>query len=503
MTPGTAFRSGKTFSAARAAVLLALALAAMLGLAPGARAALFEWEAVAASGVNPGAIATDLAGRVYVPARGSGRVLIYDSARNGNRLLASIGENVLQDPVAVAVDNRLNIYVADGSRDVVVTFGPYVAGTAYRGTTGVSGGALGSFRQPVAMTTDYEPRLYVAEQGNQRVQALDPARGELGALFAFGVADPAPFGPPAGVAIDGGNRFFVSSSGGVRFYDSRGAFAGQVVGVGSAPGQVNDAKGLATDAPGRLLVADSGNNRIDFFNSAAGGFASIGEYGLAGAGAEQFNSPSSLATAPGAMLYVADAGNNRVVRLRYDDEDRDGALDGVDNCRGLANTDQLDHDGDGAGDACEDDDDGDGIPDAQDPCPLTNALRDLNRDGCADPVTSSVKPKNRAVFRSGAGPARISGRARGDSVGVRRVLVAVGRREGSRCGWWSARRDRFVRGFCARPRYVRARGAGRWWLNVSRRAFTSGDYSIHAVAVQRVTGAVERDRSAKARFRSR
>lgn len=485
-----------------AAAVLLCASTLALALAPRARAAQFEWEAVAATGLNPGAIATDLAGRVYVPGRGSGRVLILDSARNGNRPLASIGEGLLQDPAAVAVDNRLNIYVADAARDVVVIFGPYVTGAAYRGTDGASGGALGRFSQIVAMTTDYEPRLYAAEQGNQRIQALDPARGELGTLFAFGVADPAPFGPPAGVAIDRSGRFFVSSAVGVRHFDSRGAFGGQIAAGGSGAGQVSGAKGLSVDGPGRLLVADSGNNRVSFFNSAAAGFAPLGEFGVAGGGNGQFSGPSSLATAPGALLYVADAGNGRVVRLRYDDDDRDGALDGADNCVGLANGDQLNHDGDAAGDACDDDDDGDGLPDAQDPCPLTNALRDLNRDGCADPVTSSVRPRNRSVVGSGDGPVRISGRARGDSVGVRRVLVSIGLRDGSECFWWSARHKRFALGSCARPRYARARGTTRWRLNVARSAFTAGGhYTVRARAVQRVTGTVERDVGPKTRFR--
>lgn len=48
------------------------------------------------------------------------------------------------------------------------------------------------------------------------------------------------------------------------------------------------------------------------------------------------------------------------------DGDGDGAIDSEDNCPGLHNPDQLDIDGDGAGDVCDTDDDGDGIPDELD-----------------------------------------------------------------------------------------------------------------------------------------
>ncbi|MCA9559068.1 MAG: thrombospondin type 3 repeat-containing protein, partial [Myxococcales bacterium] len=69
-----------------------------------------------------------------------------------------------------------------------------------------------------------------------------------------------------------------------------------------------------------------------------------------------------------------------------DDVDGDGAANGVDNCRDVANPDQTDTDRDGRGDACDDDDDGDGVADGEDGCPLDrdpNQL-DLDEDGQGD-----------------------------------------------------------------------------------------------------------------------
>ena len=50
------------------------------------------------------------------------------------------------------------------------------------------------------------------------------------------------------------------------------------------------------------------------------------------------------------------------------DTDNDGVNDDDDNCKFVANADQLDTDLDGLGDTCDSDDDGDGILDAQDNC---------------------------------------------------------------------------------------------------------------------------------------
>lgn len=64
-------------------------------------------------------------------------------------------------------------------------------------------------------------------------------------------------------------------------------------------------------------------------------------------------------------------------RLYY----RDGVQDGLDNCPNLANSDQLDVDNDGKGDACDDDIDGDGIPNLEDNCPLVPNSNQLDSNG--------------------------------------------------------------------------------------------------------------------------
>jgi FG-GAP repeat/Thrombospondin type 3 repeat/Bacterial TSP3 repeat len=64
------------------------------------------------------------------------------------------------------------------------------------------------------------------------------------------------------------------------------------------------------------------------------------------------------------------------------DYDGDDAVNATDNCLVDANTDQLDTDGDSAGDACDADDDGDGVPDSSDTFPLDpNETTDTDGDG--------------------------------------------------------------------------------------------------------------------------
>jgi hypothetical protein len=55
--------------------------------------------------------------------------------------------------------------------------------------------------------------------------------------------------------------------------------------------------------------------------------------------------------------------------------------DTSDNCKSASNTDQLDSDEHGQGDACDPDDDEDGLADVQDDCPTIANLAQKKRRG--------------------------------------------------------------------------------------------------------------------------
>ena len=125
-----------------------------------------------------------------------------------------------------------------------------------------------------------------------------------------------------------------------------------------------------------------------------------------------------------------------MVRLRFDDADHDGVLDGADNCPGVPNAYQQDSNRNGVGDAC-------------DPAPASKARR-LARG-------------------------MVVGTAGGRHVA--RVEVAIARvSRGGRCAWYA--RGGFGRpASCARPVYLRTNGVGRWTRRVAE-ASAPGTYRV-------------------------
>lgn len=81
---------------------------------------------------------------------------------------------------------------------------------------------------------------------------------------------------------------------------------------GSAPGQLLQPRGLAIDAQGNTIVADSANHRVIVFDPAG---TPIRTFGGLGGGEGQFYEPRGVAVDAQGNIFVADTWNARVVKL--------------------------------------------------------------------------------------------------------------------------------------------------------------------------------------------
>jgi tetratricopeptide (TPR) repeat protein len=178
-----------------------------------------------------------------------------------------------------------------------------------------SGKGDGELDDPQGIAASPQRRIYVADEGNNRVVVFS----EHGVfLLAIGVSkDPGvALVKPVHVAVDAAERVYVleqTGNGRVSVYDRTGRLLKRLT-PQTVPGS-QDARwrALTADLAGRLFIADGGNNNIAVLDWEKG--VALRKFGSPGRGRGQFTEIAALAIY-GRDLAIADVGNKKIEFFR-------------------------------------------------------------------------------------------------------------------------------------------------------------------------------------------
>ncbi|MES2390975.1 MAG: Ig-like domain repeat protein [Acidobacteriota bacterium] len=270
------------------------------------------------------------------------------------------GTAQLNNPYGVALDGAGNLYVADGSNNVIRKVTPAGTSSIVAGTLGVacasgknlcgdnSAATSAQLSLPVNTVVDAQGNLYIADRADNRVRLVNATTGVIttiagtGTICSNGTATTAPCGDsglataaqlsgPSGLALDTAGNLYIADTGDnrVRKVVIGTGVISTIAGSGTAgydhdnvPGttaELNAPYAVAADLSGNVYIADRANNRIREVAAGTGIITTV-----AGTGTDGYDTDNQLATSAALSgpfgvgtdsvgnVYVTDTGNNRI-----------------------------------------------------------------------------------------------------------------------------------------------------------------------------------------------
>jgi DNA-binding beta-propeller fold protein YncE len=283
------------------------------------------------------AIAVDASGNAYVSDQ-SPRVQKFDSSGVFVSKVGTLGSGGPFDAglfyIDIASDSSGNLYTSDHDTSRIQKFDPLGASLNAWGTAGTAGGQVGG---PSGTAIDSAGNVYVAEQDNDRVTKYDSggnfvltwgdgvnqttsgdvctaASGDTCQAGTSGAGD-GQFDGPSGLTVDSSGNVYVADSGNDRIqkFDTSGTFLTKWGASGSANSEFNTPTDVATDSLGEVYVTDRDNNRVQRFSSTG---AFLGKWGVMGSGNGQFHQPVAVTVDSQRNAYIVDYANARVQVFR-------------------------------------------------------------------------------------------------------------------------------------------------------------------------------------------
>ncbi len=296
---------------------------------------------VGAMGERAFAQQTDLSGTVRYVVNGAGLGKRFGG--DGGPALSA----TLNFPSAVVADRKGHVYIADtmnhrirrveAETGVITT----IAGLGQPRSGGDGGPATSAgLNEPTALAVSETGVLYVADQSNNRVRAIDLSTGLIATVAGTGVAEyngdgmpavEAALAGPSGLALGVDGTLYIADTfnGRIRAVDLQTGMIRTVAGDGGEyryqgaveppSSSLSRPSGIAVDQEGNLYVTDSDNHLVRRWDRAIGRLDRLAGTGVANFGGDggpaleaSLSYPFGVAIGSNRHLFIADTFNHRI-----------------------------------------------------------------------------------------------------------------------------------------------------------------------------------------------
>lgn len=197
-------------------------------------------------------------GKIYICDIRGKSIVVMDLAKKQTRLMGKTGANKIERPVAIAIADDGEIYVADGVYGAVMIFDKNE-----RFSRAIK---IEKFK-PASMAVAGE-RLYIADLARQQILILDRKKGtEIGVIGSVG-DEPGQFRLPVGVTLDKAGNVYVTDMMRcmVQKFDRDGKYISGFGSLGDHAGSFARPKHLTVDSDGIIYVVDAAFQNVQMFN---------------------------------------------------------------------------------------------------------------------------------------------------------------------------------------------------------------------------------------------
>jgi len=174
------------------------------------------------------------------------------------------GDGLLQNPGGIAIDDIGNVYVTSRYGDNIQKF---TADGTFIKRWGSLGNNDGEVNGPAGIAIDDNGVIYVCDNNNARIQKFNTDGEFLGKWGSHGIQE-GQFGIPEGIAIDNNGNIFVADQGRhkIQIFTPEGKFIQRWGEFGTNPGQMNKPGHIALSPDdNKVFITDTSYNRIQVF----------------------------------------------------------------------------------------------------------------------------------------------------------------------------------------------------------------------------------------------
>lgn len=256
---------------------------------------------------KPVAVAVDKEKTLYICDTAAASVYIINPKEKLYKKINVINKEELLSPVGIAVSQERNVFIADSSLRKVFCLDK-------TGSLKFTLGVDNKFLRPTGLAVSKE-RLYVVDTLNHAVFIFD-LKGNFIAQFGRRGRQEGEFNYPVSIAVDDKDKIYIVDTLNfrVQVFDSGNKFLYSIGQLGDSSGSFSRPRAVAVDSFGHIYVIDALFDNIQIFNRKKEFLLSLGE---AGNKDGEFWMPSGIAIDKDNFIYVADSYNQRIQVLKY------------------------------------------------------------------------------------------------------------------------------------------------------------------------------------------